>query len=33
LPPWVVHDLRRTFGTTLAEMEAEPHIVEKLLNQ
>jgi integrase len=32
LPPWVVHDLRRTFGTTLAEMEVEPHIVEKLLN-
>jgi integrase len=32
LPPWVVHDLRRTFGTTLAEMEVEPHIVERLLN-
>jgi integrase len=32
VPAWVVHDLRRTFGTTLAEMEVEPHIVEKLLN-
>jgi integrase len=32
LSPWVVHDLRRTFGTTLAEMEVEPHIVERLLN-
>ena len=29
---WRLHDLRRTFGTTLAEMEVEPHIVERLLN-
>jgi hypothetical protein len=26
LGAWVVHDLRRTFGTSLAEMEVEPHI-------
>jgi integrase len=29
---WRLHDLRRTFGTTLAEMEVLPHIVERLLN-
>jgi hypothetical protein len=33
VPAWRLHDLRRTFGTTLAEMEVEPHIVERLLNQ
>jgi len=32
VPSWRVHDLRRTFGTTMAEMEVEPHIVERLLN-
>ena len=32
MPAWRLHDLRRTFGTTLAEMEVEPHIVERLLN-
>jgi integrase len=32
VPAWRLHDLRRTFGTTLAEMEIEPHIVERLLN-
>lgn len=32
VPAWRLHDLRRTFGTTLAEMEVEPHIVERLLN-
>jgi hypothetical protein len=31
LPPWLVHGLRRMFGTTLADMEVEPHIIEKLL--
>src|SRR5207247_7838294 len=32
VPAWRLHDLRRTFGTTLAEMEVLPHIVERLLN-
>src|ERR1035437_4578732 len=32
VPEWRLHDLRRTFGTSLAEMEVEPHIVERLLN-
>ena len=29
---WTLHDLRRTFGTKLAEQEVLPHIVERLLN-
>lgn len=29
---WTLHDLRRTFGTKLAELEVLPHIVERLLN-
>jgi integrase len=32
VPAWRLHDLRRTFGTSLAEMEVLPHIVERLLN-
>ena len=28
----VLHDLRRTFATKLAEMKVPPHNVEKLLN-
>jgi integrase len=32
LPGWRLHDLRRTFGTKLAELKVDPHIVERLLN-
>ena len=32
VPGWTLHDLRRTFGTMLAEMQVPPHVVEKLLN-
>jgi integrase len=32
VPAWTLHDLRRTFGTMLAEMKVTPHVVEKLLN-
>jgi integrase len=32
VPAWTLHDLRRTFGTKLAEMDVPPHIVERLLN-
>ena len=30
---WVIHDLRRTFATKMAEWQiAEPHVVERILN-
>ncbi len=29
---WTLHDLRRTFGTKLAELRVAPHIVERFLN-
>jgi len=29
---WTLHDLRRTFGTALAELAVPPHIIERLLN-
>ena len=29
---WTLHDLRRTFGTKLAELRVPPHVVERLLN-
>ncbi len=29
---WVLHDLRRTFGTKLAGLRVAPHVVERLLN-
>jgi integrase len=32
LPPWVVHDLRRSVATHMAEIGAQPHIVEAVLN-
>lgn len=28
---WVLHDLRRTFATKLAEMGIAPHVIERLL--
>ena len=30
---WVIHDLRRTFATKIAEWQlAQPHVIERLLN-
>ncbi|MGN2398153.1 tyrosine-type recombinase/integrase, partial [Klebsiella quasipneumoniae] len=29
--PWTLHDLRRTFATTLNNMGIAPHVVEQLL--
>ena len=32
IPPWRIHDLRRTCATGLAELDVFPHIVESILN-
>jgi integrase len=32
LAAWVVHDLRRTAATRMAELGVQPHIVEAVLN-
>jgi integrase len=32
LEPWVIHDLRRTMATRLAESGTAPHIIEAVLN-
>ena len=32
IPPWVIHDLRRTAVTSMAEMGIAPHIVELIVN-
>jgi integrase len=32
MPPWVVHDLRRTCATGMIELGIQPHIVEAVLN-
>jgi hypothetical protein len=33
LPPWTLHDIRRTFVTNVNELAfAEPHIVEAIVN-
>jgi integrase len=32
MPPWVVHDLRRTCATGMAELGVAPHIIEAVLN-
>ena len=32
LPPWVLHDLRRTVVTGMAEIGIQPHIVEAVVN-
>jgi integrase len=32
LPPWVPHDLRRSFATHAAEIGIQPHIIEACLN-
>jgi hypothetical protein len=28
MPPWVIHDLRRTFATGLGELGIAPHVIE-----
>jgi integrase len=32
IPPWRLHDLRRTAATGMAEIGVAPHIVEAVLN-
>ena len=32
LEPWVIHDLRRTMATRMAESGTPPHIIEAILN-
>jgi integrase len=32
LPPWTLHDLRRTFVTRLNDLGVEPHVIEALVN-
>jgi integrase len=32
LPPWVLHDLRRTCATHMAEFGVQPHIIEAVIN-
>lgn len=32
MPPWVVHDLRRTVATRMADLGVLPHVIEALLN-
>jgi len=32
IPHWTLHDLRRTFSTNLAALNAPPHVLERLLN-
>lgn len=32
IPPWILHDLRRTAATNMARLKIAPHIVDKVLN-
>ena len=32
IPPWRLHDLRRTAATGMAELGIAPHIIEAILN-
>ena len=32
IDPWTLHDLRRTYSTTQAQLHTPPHITERLLN-
>jgi integrase len=32
LAPWVIHDLRRTVATRLADLGVQPHVIETLIN-
>jgi integrase len=32
IPPWIIHDLRRTAATGMARLKVAPHVVDKVLN-
>jgi integrase len=32
LPPWALHDLRRTVATGMADIDVDPHVIEAVLN-
>ena len=32
IPPWRIHDLRRTCATQMAELGVQPHVIEAVLN-
>jgi integrase len=32
IPPWIIHDLRRTATTGMARLKVAPHVVDKVLN-
>jgi len=32
IPPWIIHDLRRTATTGMARLKFAPHVVDKVLN-
>ena len=32
MPPWTIHDLRRTAASGMARLGVAPHVVEKILN-
>ena len=32
MPPWVLHDLRRSATTHMAEIGIQPHLIEVILN-
>jgi hypothetical protein len=32
LPPWVIHDIRRSVATHMAELGVQPHVIEAVLN-
>jgi integrase len=32
MPPWVLHDIRRTVATRLGDLGVQPHVVEAVLN-
>jgi integrase len=32
IPPWILHDLRRTAATGMARLNFPPHVVDKVLN-
>ena len=32
IPPWILHDLRRTAATGMARLNIAPHVVDKVLN-
>ena len=32
IPPWTLHDLRRTFVTGMVELRVPPHVVELMVN-